>query len=150
MKPLRILVLLGAHTPIFDPAELYAIESKGWSLSTASSKELESPKDLLESYLPHVVHLREVLPVGVLLGARVRGIPVLVEHDLRRHRIYARILATLAIPGQILTDHSSTELAARLHFLYLATLNLAFAPPVVRAATRKSLLDYAGNHGRYD
>lgn len=152
MKPLRILVLLGVRTPALDEAEVHAIESKGWSLHIASSKEIAPSERLLDSYLPHVVHLRDVLPVGVLLGARVRGIPTLLEHDLRRHQVYARILATLTTPTQCSTEHIATELAvARLHFLYLATLNLAFAPPVVRAATRQSLLNYyADNHGCHD
>jgi hypothetical protein len=143
MRPLRVLVVLAVDRPGPTDEEIGLLKACGWSLTLAHvakgrAGDIDFSLDLLADIFPQIVHLRGVPPVSVLLNLRVRGLPVLLEHESSLlERLYGRWLTTLAIPIKSDTRYNTT----RLHYLYLAALNLAFAPPSVRSVTSKGLIE---------
>jgi hypothetical protein len=117
--------------------EARILEANGWSLTT---HELVSPRDgslasVVDSVAPQLVHIRGEAPLSGLLRVRARGLPVLLEHQAREPKIFPRRLATLVVSTRSIARPG----APTIHHLYLATLNIAFSPPPVRAQTRGEL-----------
>jgi hypothetical protein len=116
--------------------EIRVLESNGWSLTIDEQvSRMGFSSNIFDSLIPHLVHLRGKPSIQAMLSARVRGLPVLLEHNTSMQQIYQRMLATVTVPVWT----KQTRPIADLHYLYLATLNIAFGPATVRAKTRHDL-----------
>lgn len=132
MRPLRALVLVYATMLTPSNAELTALGENGWSVATQT---LPLPRGdslgrLLDRRVPHLVHMCGQPPIWHLLSVRIRGLPVVLEQVAASQSMSKR-LTTLSVPARAISHSQLLDL----HHLYLATLNIAFAPPVIRAQT---------------